>query len=92
PPGLSKGTVPFVRVKLTDGSFAFGYVKHYSTELELADRELVLRPPLFTQGKGDKERSSLGEPWDRMILRGAVIDRIDIFYHEGAEHPNDVLH
>lgn len=91
PAGLETNSIPFVRVKLTDGSFVLGYVRDYSAEVELADRELVLRPPLFTQGKDESSPSPLGEPWQRMILRGSTVERIDVFLHKDAASPEDIL-
>src|SRR5205807_10615083 len=64
-------TVVHVRVRLTGGIVYSGTVAHYTPSIELADRELVLAPPLYVK-VGDKPRTQLPLEYRRVAIRGAL--------------------
>lgn len=68
------GSYPLVRVRLQSGTSWVGRVADFSADLELADRELVLSPPLAIKVDG-VNRSIQGT--GRVILRGEQIESIE---------------
>ena len=71
------GSYPLVRVRLQSGTSWVGRVADFSADLELADRELVLSPPLAIRVNGDTRRI---EGSGRVILRGDQIESIAVRY------------
>ncbi|MGN7157878.1 DUF6338 family protein [Dietzia cercidiphylli] len=80
PPGAS----PLVRVKMQSGTSWSGRVAHYSPDLEIADREIVLSSPIAMKGPSGKSNELSGN-WSRVILRGDQIDSIAVQYQA---HPS----
>jgi len=74
-----KDMVPHARVRLTGGAVYLGRVGAYTADLELADRELVLVPPLFSK-TGTNPLTPLAGEWQRMILHGSNIESIAFQY------------
>jgi hypothetical protein len=56
---LPAGMQAHVRVRMTDETVYIGRVAHFTANIEHADRELVLAPPLFSKIKG---RHAHGRP------------------------------
>ncbi len=68
-----------VRVKLTNGTIFVGKVAHYTADLDMADREIVLAPPLFSR-TGDKPLVPMPPEWQRLVLAGSVIESLAVQY------------
>lgn len=82
---LPKGAYPLVRVRLLSGSTWTGRVAHFSTDLELADRELVLSPPLALKVDGVKKQI---KGTGRVILRSDQIESIAVRYMRIRPEPD----
>jgi hypothetical protein len=52
----------------------------YTSDSELADRELVLAPPLTRQRPEDAKPSPLAGPWQRVIVSGPAIRDLWVAY------------
>lgn len=68
-----------VRVKLLNGTVFTGQVAHYTADLELPVREIVLGPPLFSK-TGSNPLTALSTDWSRLILAGSSIESIAVQY------------
>jgi hypothetical protein len=79
---LPAGTVAHARVRLESGAVYLGQVVHYTADLELADRELVLGPPLFSK-TGDRPLEPVPDV-GRVILVGSRIESIGVEYRREA--------
>jgi Family of unknown function (DUF6338) len=77
---LPAGTQPFVRVRVEDGTEYCGMLASYTPDSELADRELVLAPPLTRQRPEDATPSPLAGPWQRVIVSGPAIRDLWVAY------------
>lgn len=75
-----KGTDTYVRVSIQNGVEYFGKVIDYSTNVELADRELFLGEPLGRRLPGEKDFTPLRVPWRWLILPGSAIQGIWVSY------------
>lgn len=73
------GYVAHVRAKMSNGTVYIGRLANYTADLELADRELALVPPLFIQAEGN-ELSDVPAEWQRIVLRGPSIDALMVQY------------
>lgn len=73
------GYVPHARVRLTNGTVYLGRVEHYTADLDLADRELVLVPPLFSK-TGDRPLAPIPKEWQRVVVHGSAIESIAVQY------------
>lgn len=71
--------VPHVRAALSSGTVYVGRVAHFAADLELADRELVLAPPLFVKRAGG-ELTEMPTEWQRVVLPASSIDIIAVQY------------
>lgn len=77
---LPAGVVaPHVRVRLTNGTVFTGVVVQYTADLDLADREIVLAPPLFSK-TGTNPLTPLPGEWQRLILPASSIESIAVQY------------
>lgn len=76
--------LPYVRVRLTNGAVWTGYVAHASTDLELADRELVLSAPLWCKLKDDAALAPVPAEWSRVVFPGSVVENIAVSYRPKA--------
>lgn len=86
PSGKEREYLPFVGVRLSDGTEYSGLLAGYSTEYRLADRELALAPPLFRRLPGDTAPHSLSTDWQRLIIRGPEIRDLWVAYRP-VDHP-----
>ncbi|GAA1463517.1 DUF6338 family protein [Williamsia maris] len=84
---LPAGYDSAVRVKLKNETVWFGVVRDFSVDLELADRELTLRPPLAFQKPG-------GEPswidhtrngWGQVVIHGEEVESILVRYQRTSD-------
>ncbi|WP_139177055.1 DUF6338 family protein [Geodermatophilus siccatus] len=73
------GRLPYVRVRLTNGTVYMGYVAHYTANIEGGDREIVLSPPMFAKLEG-KPLSPIPAEWERLVIGGGVIENINVQY------------
>lgn len=78
------GTTTHVRVRLTNGTVFTGQVADYVADLDLADREIVLAPPLFSK-TGGQALTALPVEWQRVILHGSSIESIAVQYRRQAQ-------
>ncbi|MEV6258396.1 DUF6338 family protein [Nocardia sp. NPDC051911] len=73
-----------VRATLSDGTVWFGRVHDYSPDLEAADRELVLQPPIAVKPKSDSggPRTLVPFPakWAYVALPGSEIRTLAVSY------------
>lgn len=70
------GSTVFVRVLLTGNVEYYGTVIGYSTDYQLADRELLLGSPLYRRLADETTASEVRSPWCRLIIPGAAIQSI----------------
>ncbi|WP_373454701.1 DUF6338 family protein [Rhodococcus sp. 14-2470-1a] len=73
------GTYPLARVRMQNGTSWVGRIVHYSPDLEVADRELVLGPPLAVKAAAGPA-CDLSSDWGRVVLSGAQIESITVRY------------
>jgi hypothetical protein len=76
---LPPGHYAYVRVRLTGGIVYTGAVLSFTSDLPLADRELVLVPPLYSK-TGDKSLAPLPPDYTRVVIRGAMIETMAVEY------------
>ena len=87
-----RGMMPVVTVVTDTGTEYAGTVAGYSPELEMADRELILSPPLSMKTAGTNELTPLPPEWRRLVIPAAAIkamwvryvSRADIFEQDAA--------
>lgn len=72
-------TYPVVRVKLQCGTSWSGRVAHYSPDLEIVDREIVLSAPIAMKS-AEGESYELPTDWGRVVLRADRIESIAVQY------------
>ncbi|TCC39371.1 DUF6338 family protein [Kribbella sindirgiensis] len=81
-------TDPHVWVKLSSGPRFIGKVAHYSADLDLTDRELILAPPLYMEMPGQAELIEIGKQgWQRLVIPGNAIEAIGVQYRPTTEPP-----
>jgi hypothetical protein len=68
-----------VRVRLNGGIVFTGTVLGFTSDLPLADRELVLGPPLYSK-TGDNPLTQLPPDYKRVVIRGAMIETMAVEY------------
>ncbi|WMN02161.1 DUF6338 family protein [Rhodococcus erythropolis] len=76
-----------VMVKLKNGSTWAGRVAKYSPDPDLADRELVLEPPLAARKDSTVDIKPLNAKWTRVILSGPEIVSIAVSYGDATSPP-----
>lgn len=76
-------TYPVVRIKLQCGTSWTGGVAHYSPDLEIVDREIVLSAPIAMKTL-DGQTRVLPAAWGRVILRADQIESIAVQYIQEA--------
>lgn len=74
-------------VKLKNGSTWAGRVAKYSPDPDLADRELVLEPPLAARKDSTVDIKPLNAKWTRVILSGPEIVSIAVSYGDATSPP-----
>jgi Family of unknown function (DUF6338) len=76
-----ENTVPYVTVRLKDGTQYMGTLAHYSPDPKMEDRELTLKPPfLKRKGLHDIQAADIATDWQRIIIAAASIDVLTIAY------------
>jgi Family of unknown function (DUF6338) len=83
-----KGHRPYVRLRLTGGIVYTGTVVSFTSDLPLADRELVLGPPLYSK-TGDRPLSPLPPDYTRVLIRGAMIETMAVEYRPSDDGEPD---
>lgn len=76
---LPDGAQTFVRITLNSGERWAGLVAHYSADLEVGGRELVLREPILRAEESDAELTVIPD-LGALILKGDDIAAIQVFY------------
>jgi hypothetical protein len=56
-----------------------GQVGHFTADLETADREIVLVPPLYVK-RPDSQLKEMPFEWQRVVLSGASVDSLIVQY------------
>jgi Family of unknown function (DUF6338) len=75
------GFVPYVRIRQTDGSVLLGHVARYDADLDQANREIILAPPLFAQASdSDAELRAVPPKWQRIVLPGSTVASLTVQY------------
>jgi hypothetical protein len=75
-----EGFVPHVWVRMSDGMEYIGAVAQYTADLDLADRELVLGPPLFHRAAASHPLMDMPPEWQRLIIHGPAAQSIAVQY------------
>jgi hypothetical protein len=76
------GDTLYVCVRLSNQVQYYGFLRAYTPGDEpLADRELVLLPPLKIQVPG-RDLRDLDEQWKRMIVHGGLVEAITVAYYK----------
>jgi len=73
------GNVPVARIRTKSGTVWTGVVHDFSPNLEVADRELVLGPPLASS-RSNTHLSLVPDVWERVVLRHDEIEWIVVKY------------
>jgi hypothetical protein len=76
---LPDGSQAHARVRMADESVYIGRVAHFTANVEHADRELVLAPPLYSKVK-DGQLKDVPEEWQRIVVRGDQIVVLSVQY------------
>lgn len=76
---LPDGAQPHVRVRLTNGTVYVGQVSDFTADLDQADREIVLCPPLYSKTEG-KALAPVPKEWQRVVLPAGSIESIGVTY------------
>jgi hypothetical protein len=76
---LPAGSRARVRVRLTNGTVYVGLVTDFSADLDQADREIVLGPPLYSK-TGEKSLSQIPIEWQRIVLSSSNIESMSMAY------------
>lgn len=74
----------YVRLRLAGGVVYAGSVLSFTSDLPLADRELVLGPPLYSK-TGDRPLTPLPADYARVLIRGAMIETMAVEYRATAQ-------
>ncbi len=80
------GNVPYVQVRVSNGMTYVGRVGHFTHDLEVSDRELILTPPLFTKSLSGTLKP-VPPPWQRVVLSGDFIRSLVVSYGPEPEAP-----
>lgn len=88
-----KGKVPWVGVRLIDRTEFFGYLKYYTPEQKLENREIALQGDV--NGKSLVMKTSTDPPelveledWRTVVIRGDQIQMVKVTYMEEASPPS----
>jgi hypothetical protein len=73
------GFLPHAQIRLSNGMTYIGQVGHFTADLETADREIVLVPPLYVK-KPDGQLKDMPPEWQRVVLSGASVDSLVVQY------------
>lgn len=73
------GFLPHVQIRLTNGMTYIGQVGHFTADLETADREIVLVPPLYVK-KPDGQFKDMPSEWQRVVLYGTSVESLMVQY------------
>jgi hypothetical protein len=83
PPGF----LPYVQVRHSNGMTYVGQVGHFTADLETADREMVLVPPLYVK-KPDGQLKDMPSEWQRVVLSAASVDSLVVQYRPDPRLPS----
>jgi hypothetical protein len=81
------GCLPHVQVRLANGMTYIGQVGHFTADLETADREIVLVPPLYVK-KPDGQLKDMPSEWQRIVLSGASVESLIVQYRPDPRCPS----
>ncbi len=81
------GFAPYACVRVASGATWMGYAAHWTADLEMADRELVLSPPLWVAAP-EKSSQPVPAEWSRVVLPGSQIQSITVQYRPSAVQPD----
>lgn len=84
---IPPGHRAYVRLRLTGGIVYTGSVLSFTSDLPLADRELVLGPPLYSK-TGDRPLAPLPSDYTRVVVRGAMIETMAVEYRPTPGWPS----
>lgn len=72
-----------MRDRLTNGTVYAGQVADFTADLDQADREIVLCPPLYSK-TGDNALTQMPGEWQRVVLPASNIESIGVAYKRPA--------
>lgn len=81
PPGCR----PHVQVRLANGMTYIGQVGHFAADLETADREIVLVPPLYVK-RPEGQLKDMPFEWQRIVLSGASVESLVVQYRPDPQY------
>ncbi|WP_437770400.1 DUF6338 family protein [Arthrobacter sp. KNU40] len=85
------GSQTFVRITMVSGERWAGLVAHYSADLEVGGRELVLREPILGAESSTADLLVI-ESLGALILKGDNIDAIQVFYPPQTDAGSEEQH
>lgn len=85
-----QGHQVFARVRMADDIVYYGRVAHFTANLDVDGRELVLAKPLYSK-TGTSEMAKVPDRFQRVILRGDAINVISVeYFREPPTEKKDV--
>lgn len=73
------GKAPWVGLKLSDDSFAWGFVDYFTVDQEMKDREISLRGPgLKSEAAGENTKEE--KKWERLVYRAEDVVWMKVMY------------
>ena len=79
--------LPHVQVRLANSMTYIGQVGHFTADLETADREIVLVPPLYVK-RPDGQLKDMPSEWQRIVLSGASVESLIVQYRPDPRSPS----
>jgi Family of unknown function (DUF6338) len=70
----------YVRVRLEGGVIYAGLVAHFTVDLEVDGKELVLAQPLASKTGDKPTMTALPAPYQRVVIRGSAIEVLAVEY------------
>jgi hypothetical protein len=77
-----EGTLPYARVRLSTGAVYSGLVHSYTADHALADREIMLAPPIRVQKPDQEHPQDLPDEFARVWIPVQQIVSITVSYHD----------
>jgi hypothetical protein len=80
-----QGHDAYVRVRLEGGVIYSGLVAHFSSDLEVDGRELILAPPMASR-TGENPMTAVPAQYQRVVIRGSAIEVMSIQYRPKGQY------
>jgi hypothetical protein len=79
------GKTPWVGLKLTDGSYAWGFVDFFTVDKKFEDREISLRGPGLMTECSSAEEPKEEQYWQRLCYRADDISWVKVEYRDAVQ-------